>query len=387
MKLKKKIVENKGSITIEAALVFPWFIFAIVSILFLIKVVFIHDQIQYALNETSKEMAIHSYILHKLDIIEIQQSAYEKVGNLNIIDELGIRGKTYQISKPNIEFNHNFNIGVLEVKGSSIEELKNNIKVFNFSIENLVEGILNKFEANLFGIQNIIDEANNSINDFGQKGIVSANSFIGGTIAKSYFNKHISKEQLIKWNIPNGEIRYLPSEYMLTDSTISIVIEYEIVIPFPIPKNIVIPMKQSVKARAWTGSDDYSINKDYKAREVVDENQEDKEDEEEKEKDEKVYVTSIAGKRYHKHDCFVINPKVNTYIYTAIKDSRRECKTCSKGIEIKDGEKVFGTAKSDVYHIDRQCSSIEKDMIEKDKSEAIKEGYTKCGRCYKGDKN
>lgn len=54
---------QKGSITVEAALVLPIFLCAVISIAFLIKAVFVHEVIQHAISETANELSTYSYLL------------------------------------------------------------------------------------------------------------------------------------------------------------------------------------------------------------------------------------------------------------------------------------------------------------------------------------
>ncbi len=65
MKNLKKI---KGALTLEAAIVLPIFICAIVSVAFFTKVIYVHEIMQQAINEVATNMAQTSYVLYAAGI-------------------------------------------------------------------------------------------------------------------------------------------------------------------------------------------------------------------------------------------------------------------------------------------------------------------------------
>ncbi|MDI3477151.1 MAG: hypothetical protein PWQ59_676 [Thermoanaerobacterium sp.] len=56
---------NKGTITVEASIVLPIFICAILTIGFLTKVVYVHEKIQNVINESANELACFAYLSNK----------------------------------------------------------------------------------------------------------------------------------------------------------------------------------------------------------------------------------------------------------------------------------------------------------------------------------
>lgn len=58
-----KWVIRKGSITVESAIILPVFLFVILSLISIIKIVYVHEMMQYALAETAGDMASSAYIL------------------------------------------------------------------------------------------------------------------------------------------------------------------------------------------------------------------------------------------------------------------------------------------------------------------------------------
>ncbi len=55
---------QRGSLTVEAAIVLPIFICVFVSIIFLIKIVYVHEIIQHGITEAANEIASYSYVYY-----------------------------------------------------------------------------------------------------------------------------------------------------------------------------------------------------------------------------------------------------------------------------------------------------------------------------------
>ena len=55
---------ENGSLSVEAALTFPFFIVLIIFCVFIGKIVYTHEKIQYALDETTAELASYSYLYY-----------------------------------------------------------------------------------------------------------------------------------------------------------------------------------------------------------------------------------------------------------------------------------------------------------------------------------
>ena len=65
---------KKGSITVEAALALPVFLFAVVSVVFLMKIVYTHELIQHAIAETADELAASGYIFRISGLEDLDDS-------------------------------------------------------------------------------------------------------------------------------------------------------------------------------------------------------------------------------------------------------------------------------------------------------------------------
>ncbi|OPZ89767.1 MAG: hypothetical protein BWY74_02586 [Firmicutes bacterium ADurb.Bin419] len=53
---------NRGSLTVEAAVIMPFFICVILSFAFFIKIVYTQSVLQHAINETANELSVYSYL-------------------------------------------------------------------------------------------------------------------------------------------------------------------------------------------------------------------------------------------------------------------------------------------------------------------------------------
>ena len=80
--------KENGSITVEAALFIPMFLFAFMCIFSLISCVRAQVLIQYSVDQAAKEVAEYSYILEKtgvLDLIQNQKNSQNRWRTLNPI--------------------------------------------------------------------------------------------------------------------------------------------------------------------------------------------------------------------------------------------------------------------------------------------------------------
>lgn len=66
-----KNTDTKGSVTVEAAILLPVFIIAIISFVFIIKVYYTHEIIQQAITGASEEMSLYSLLYYETNAEEI----------------------------------------------------------------------------------------------------------------------------------------------------------------------------------------------------------------------------------------------------------------------------------------------------------------------------
>ncbi|HHV99110.1 MAG TPA: hypothetical protein GXX36_05990 [Clostridiaceae bacterium] len=74
IKERSSLLNERGSVTVEAAIALPIFICLIVSVVFLVKVVYVHEMIQHAIDETANQIADLGYIFYVSGAGEIHDS-------------------------------------------------------------------------------------------------------------------------------------------------------------------------------------------------------------------------------------------------------------------------------------------------------------------------
>lgn len=70
---------NRGSLTIEAAIVVPIFLFVILSIMSLMKLVIAHEIIQHSISESANQLAGYTYLLNATGLKEKYDKEQEKL--------------------------------------------------------------------------------------------------------------------------------------------------------------------------------------------------------------------------------------------------------------------------------------------------------------------
>lgn len=105
---------------------------------------------------------------------------------------------------------------------------------------------------------------------------------------------------------------------------------------------------------------------------------------EEFEKDRKaepVYVFPESGKRYHKKNCTYVQADCHTVsLNEDIRRKFKPCRKCGAG-KAADGTTVYCFPRSGrVYHLEN-CREVKRHVIEMDREDAEKKGYTPCSKC------
>lgn len=221
---KRMMRTEKGSVTVEAALVLPMFICAVLSLAFFIKLVYIHELIQHAITQTADELASTSYI-------------YYVTGVQGVHDELrdGIKDKA-EASREHISVVFNFlsdlqgNQGDLpEIPDNPLEELKGLACI-------LAEGVFDDGKTELCI-----------------------------PLVKLYMKKYLTGEskdadlRIRRLNIAGGMqgLDFSESNFFEDDNNdIDIVVRYEVQIPVPFKFLPRLAMVQRATSQAWLGGDE-----------------------------------------------------------------------------------------------------------------------------------
>lgn len=195
MMVKRKSMERmRGSITLEAAMVLPLMMIGMFTIVMLMKVALIHDQIQQDLTEVAEEIASYGYL--------------------------------YKVS------------GLKEVNDTAKEQLENVTEPI--SSNDLVGYVANEFES----IGNLIEQTSMFIS--ASKGQVSHE------VIKLLAKPHLNKDKLRRYGI--SEVDYSQSKLFYEDDMVLLVMTYKINIPSFIGLMNNVSLRNQVKIRGWTGT-------------------------------------------------------------------------------------------------------------------------------------
>ncbi|MTI47481.1 MAG: pilus assembly protein [Firmicutes bacterium] len=289
--------KNKGSLTVEASIVLPFFICVILTIGFFIRIVHTHEVIQYAIDETANDIASYSYIYYSSDFFDMEKKLEESTNYPNVWnrkdDHDEIEKITEEIKRVINKKSHSSNSLELLFK------LLSNIKEFN--IEKVIE------DLDTVGKIELINYIKNQV------GNVIANKQIEDYILPS-FNGSL-EEKLKKLNIvtksDNGldlinGIDISKSRYLKENNEIEIIATYKINLPLPIDFIGDIPIIQRASTRAWMGGNNPSLKK-----ETI------------------VYITR-TGECYHKDGCYHLRQsKIPVKLSVVLAEGKyRPCSHC-----------------------------------------------------------
>lgn len=79
MKAKKAMRGEKGALTIEASISYPIFLMIIVTMLYIMRIVYVHGLIQHAVSQTAKELSMYTYIYQVTGLNETYQDLKDSV--------------------------------------------------------------------------------------------------------------------------------------------------------------------------------------------------------------------------------------------------------------------------------------------------------------------
>ncbi|MCT4596424.1 MAG: pilus assembly protein [Vallitalea sp.] len=379
----------KGSLTVEASIVLPIFIMAILSITYFIKIIYIQENIQNAINETANEMSTYAYILDKANILDTQQQIYEdsisqvNENNSNIQNIINNLETLYNT----IENANSIYISNQIAQSSSYEKMKssNNLPDFidNYikNIKHIKDEIMNNATTAYKSLNEIMGSINIVIKNFKNtiikesfaNGIDITNNYLGTKMAEIIMDKHITKEQYKNWYIVNGKdgMDFRQSRFMLDNEDIDLIVKYKIAIPIPFPGLKEISMIQRVKVRGWTG------NRDSQKVNNTDNENNNNDKDPHIDKDTIVYLVKNRSVYHLDETCVKKNKKEITY--KDIKYDLDPCDLCCKeSNSYEELRLVYYTEYGEVFHIEEKCKKIYSETERTTIEEAIKRGRRQC---------
>ncbi len=221
---------KKGSVTVEAALALPIFLCVVVSVVFLIKVVYTHEMMQHAITETAEEMASAGYILH-----------ISGLGEMNSTLDSGMESRA-QVFKDHMDtvfesFNSLgglFRIGdtVQDIASNPADELKNAAAL-------VAGGVYDDLKTELF-------------------------TPLVKVILKKYIASGSSRDadgRLRALNVRDGfgGLNFRDSAFLADENNdIDIIVRYKLKFPVPVKILPELEVIQRAVAKAWMGGDEAS---------------------------------------------------------------------------------------------------------------------------------
>ncbi|NLD48501.1 MAG: hypothetical protein GX660_15150, partial [Clostridiaceae bacterium] len=262
--------KKKGSLTVEAAISLPIFMCVFLSILFFIRVIYIQNNVQYALNGAANELSTYSYL-------------YSVSGLQNINKEIG------DITTENSELASDHTVKLLE----SFDALSDNFQEGMYSAKQLSQGDLSQAES-LKGIydkslppaENVKNVLKDAVSDPKREFVSIASLFLNSgyeelkrslakPLVKYYMKKYIDPKIIRSKGGPGAYISvkegqdpfqlfdfgdepvfdFSKSKIFTDNKTIDLVVRYRIKTALPINFLPEIQMEQRATVRAWLDGD------------------------------------------------------------------------------------------------------------------------------------
>jgi len=231
IKKRSSLTNERGSVTVEAAIALPVFICLIVSVVFIVKVVYVHEMIQHAIDETANQIADLGYIFFISGAGEIHD---------NIRDGIDSRAELFRRHSSDI-------IDALDDL-ENIEEADEALDTIGDVAGEILENPLEELKSIAFYI------ASGTFNDIKTQIILP--------LVKQNIKKHLNIEKaadidkkLLGLNIENGfdGLDFSKSNFFKDQKNdIEIVVEYGMSLALPVKLLPAMKIVQRACARAWT---------------------------------------------------------------------------------------------------------------------------------------
>lgn len=259
---------NKGSLTVEAAIVIPIFICVIVSLAFFIKVIYVYEVINHALTETANELATYSYIYSATGIQKLHDSLSEELeqekGKFN--EKIEILTQTYECFKElPTEIINQVKSGVEKLKAGDLQGGYEDFQATVASGKEMVEQLEQSKEV----IEDILKNPKQGLRyvGLGFAKELSEDLKVGAVLkplARIFIMKHLQSykdedvnKKLLDLNVVGGldGIDFGESRLFEDRKHIDLVVKYKMKLNLPF--NFIPEMNfvQRVKVRAWLNGD------------------------------------------------------------------------------------------------------------------------------------
>jgi len=362
---------RKGALTIEASIILPFVIVTLGFLLYFMKVYYIQSEIDGAMTRMAHDMSVYAYAIDKTGIVDAQQQAY--------VDAYASRAykSSVEALMKSVDFKSfgqdQFKLDL--VRGTEGEpEVKSDMlgwKSLELAIQ--MDNIHNQMVHLVSEINRHYEEALMQTKGLAQSEMMDfSNGMVAAQISKAMFKNYLDDERLRAWGVYSGKgvVDFSASTMMLYDDTINIVARYHIDLPLGGFIKEGLPIYQSVKVRAFTGS--YDANTSMRKMKTP---------------QEPLYFIATASSdnySYHVYSCLVKDLFEGRYS-EHVEDGGELCIYCKSNynLPVSQAEKelypVYYTSKTAKVHLSKNCPRIRAIDIEAvTKQEAEIRGYKPC---------
>lgn len=252
----------KGSLTVEAAIIMPFFICVILSFAFFMKIVYIQSIVQHAINETASELSVYSYLYSASGAQKIHEDSK---------DYLADKSKTAQDQiNSTVEA-----LGSLGNTKKSIDDAEDNLKNGNINkLSGDIKEIKELSEENIADAKKLKDMLANAAKNPKQEIISFASLLAQGAfedvkgalaapVIKIMCKKHIATDKLDadrrlkSLGIVNGldGLDFSETKILYDKENIDIIVRYKVDIGLPINFLPNLYFIQRANVRAWLDGD------------------------------------------------------------------------------------------------------------------------------------
>ena len=296
----------RGSLTIEAALVLPVFIYVIIAFAYFLQIIRIQETLQYAITETGFYTAKYAYVYDSIKEFDKKEEQNKVEANNKIEDNKAKKqnNNLEETAKDNIQ-------------DEQTENTNNNLKT---SLETVIT-----------------------------KSIDSA-------YYKIKMQDYLDKNKIDRFCIMDGfdGIHTYLSSFMKEEDSIDIILSYHIKLPLLFISTKEIPVMQRVRMHGWNGHKVAVKNSPPADAETGD--------------GKMVYITE-NGTVYHLFkDCTYLDLSIHEVDYGQIETLRndsggkyKKCSICGDNKNI--GGSLYITDFGDRYHYDLNCSGLKRTVI------------------------
>lgn len=327
----------KASLTVEASLVFPIFLFAILSFLYFFQILFVQEKIQAGITEVAKFSAKYAYVIDYVKKYPVEEEknteSSEKEDGITDSKENENESSTSSSKKETTTGNDKEKDEVVE--SSQEENTISDDEEINFD--------------QLLVIDNIF--------------------------YKAKLKKYINAEMINRSCVVGGYqgLQFFYSSFLTEDDMVDVVVKYKVRIPAILFSIHDISIVQRVRVRGWIGcSRDDTLTEEGG----------------EDEKDEIVYVTETGTVYHATKKCTHLNLSIKKVLYQDISNLRnnsggkyKSCELCGDNKSLDSNSLVYITNTGDRYHMSSGCSGLKRTIIEIKISEVG--SRSPCKRCYK----